>query len=480
MSQELPCPLPQVEDALQPYIHPRHETLRIRKILAERFQAQFRAADQPLNPLSVAFPPPQSDLQLSAEYTGLRRTYFEAVQANQTAQKRCDDLQGELQELRTLQILAGTQRSNAGNSPSESQLGAQSYAILAEQRRRQKELQIILFALDRMDDTEPNPLRRDLHVWLDEKLGEAPAPPPEISGDSDGIAESGAGVQEKVLLLKKEVLAAKKSLDAEAALQAEARRRLADTTSSEVEGRVFALRAARDELITWIEGELAKLAQLEEQSQLSVDHRTPTKHARHESLDGRAKRGSESFPTQDQVQMMYERYIAARTALVGAIEAATSSSKEIALPPQTPAESRLAVSFPSDEAKENRLPPADVLPYVHTLLRAARDERALLQQTSYVRSLLSQKREEAHRIMQKLANESQLVPPDAETALAWADASREAAKRTEDEVMQSIESGAANIEGAKKIVEELDKRKLAFERLGSMLLSLKNLVDDGT
>lgn len=241
---------------------------------------------------------------------------------------------------------------------------------------------------------------------------------------------------------------------------------------------MLALRAARDELITWIEGELAKLAQLEEQSQLSVDHRTPTKHNRHESLDGRGKRGSESIPPQDQVQALYERYIAARSALISGVEAVTTVSNEIVLPSSILSATDLPIS--TLPAKENRIPPTDVLPYVHTLLLAARDERALLQQTSYVRSLLSQKREQAQRIIQKLASESHLVPQDTESALAWTDASREAAMVSEEEVMQSIGAGAANIEGAKKIVEELDKRKLAFERLSSMLLSLKNLVDDTT
>ncbi|KAK8168619.1 hypothetical protein IWX90DRAFT_104315 [Phyllosticta citrichinensis] len=480
MPQELPCPLPQVQEALNPYIRPRHETLRIRKVLAEQFQAHFPATDQLLNPLSAPFPPLQSvDHHLPPEYTGLRKAYFGAVQSKQRAQKRCDDLQSELQEFRTLQIIAKAQRHNAeGNSSEERHSGAQAYAILIEQRRRQKELQILLNALDAMDDTEPNSLRRDLFAWLDETLGEAPIPPPEIGGDLESTSNSGNGVQDEVMPLKKEVLAAKKSLDAEVALQADARRRLADAPSPEVEIQVLALRAARDELIAWIEGELAKLAQLEEQSQLSVDHRTPTKHMRHESLEGRGKRGSESIPPQDQVQVLYERYIAARRALVSGVDAATTFSKEIVLPYSIPSATNLPISTPSAEAKENQVPQSDVLPYVHTLLRAARDERALLQQTSYVRSLLSQKREEAQRIIQKLASESHLVPQDAESALAWADASREAAMKSEEEVMQSIEAGAANIEGAKKIVEELDKRKLAFERLSSMLLSLKNLVED--
>ncbi|KAK7527885.1 uncharacterized protein IWZ02DRAFT_139395 [Phyllosticta citriasiana] len=482
MSQEVPCPLPQVQEALSPYIRPRHETLRIRKILAQQFQAQFPATDQLLNPLSIPFPPPHPvDHQLPPEYTGLRKAYFEAVHSNQAAQKRCDDVQSELQELRTLQIITRAQRNHSeSNASEERQNGAQAYAVLIEKRRRQKELQTLLYALDRMDDTEPNPLRRDLFEWLDEKLGEAPIPPPEIGGDPEGISESSNGVQDKAMLLKKEVLAAKKSLDAESALQAEARRRLADAPSPDVEIQVFALRVARDELIAWIEGELAKLAQLEEQNQLSVDDRTPTKHARHESLDGRGKRGSETISTQDQVQVLYERYVAARSALISVIETVTALSKEIVLPSSTPSEKNLPMSTPPAEAKENRLPPSDVLPYVHTLLRAARDERALLQQTSYVRSLLSQKREEAQRIIHKLASESHLVPQDTETALAWADASRQAAIKSEEEVMQSIEAGAANIEGAKKIVEELDERKLAFERLSSMLLSLKNLVDDTT
>ncbi|KAL0257234.1 hypothetical protein SLS55_008044 [Diplodia seriata] len=394
----LPCPLPQVEEALRPYIQARQETLRIRKTLAQHLQSQ------------------------------MHRT--------------------------------------------ERQHGAESTSPIT--------LQILLDALDRAADAEPddNPLRRDdLRQWVKDRLGDAPVPPPEIAGggntaghDASASAAAAAADQTKehVLRLKKELLLAKQNRDAE--MQRRAAVVQASTESSAlsrgVEAQVRALRAARDELIAWIEAELAKMPEGDE-SILSGSG-TPQRPDRRDDKDTGTDDDADSI--QGQVDALYERYVAARTSLVVAADAAAASAKALNAPSTLPGSNQQSGGDDGESVgqkqQQPRLPPSAALPFIPALLRSANDERVIAQQiATHLRHQIAAAQEEARNTAQRLASESHLVGPDAESGGAWARAAMEATKETDEAISERVRAGEANVAGAKDILSELDRRKEGFRAL---------------
>lgn len=478
----LPCPLPQVDEALRPYIHARQETLRIRKVLAEHLQSQIQqhveqgAESTAITSLTLACSPPsllpETQANAPPELTGLRKRYWEAVQAHQLAKKRRDALHSELDELQ--------QESHNSRSaveprnfppftttapfpaivPESSSQDTQNYIALLHQRRRHAKLQILLDALDRIADTQPNPLQRDVRQWVKDKLGDAPVPPLDMSSGSDGansaaaISSSEDAAKDEVLRLKKELLLAKQSLDAERDRRAAAG---GSQAGQSIEAQVVALRAARDELIAWIESELAKLAEGDE----SVLCATPPRQQHDEAAaDARDDESAKSDrPVQEQVEALYERYVAARASLVAAADTAAAVAKAASSAPSPPQQ-----HAPSSSAAEptQSLPPSAVLPFVPALLQSARDERALVQQSTYLRHRIARAQEEARGTMQRLASESHMVAPGAESGLAWARKAVEAAGEMEGVVVGRLAAGEANVEGARAILGELEARRRVF------------------
>lgn len=95
------CPIPQVEDALSPYIHTRQETHRIRQTLTEYLKKQLQDdSEQPLSHLSLTCPPPSLKANTtSIPSEGLYKQYLEALAAHQRAQERYAAIKEEIHEL---------------------------------------------------------------------------------------------------------------------------------------------------------------------------------------------------------------------------------------------------------------------------------------------------------------------------------------------------------------------------------------------
>lgn len=95
------CPIPQVEDALSPYIHTRQETHRIRQALTEYLKTQLHHdSEQPLSHLSLTCPPPSLKAKTtSIPSDGLYKQYLEALTARRRAQERYAAIKEEIHEL---------------------------------------------------------------------------------------------------------------------------------------------------------------------------------------------------------------------------------------------------------------------------------------------------------------------------------------------------------------------------------------------
>ena len=437
------CPLPQVQEALEPYIHSRQETLKIRQALTKHLKRQFNNGDS-LAHLSVAVPTSSLEVNDSTDLPeGLYTQYLEALNAHRKAKEQYDSVKAEIEELQ--QSSRDRQKGvDLGGS------GIADHITLVKQRQQHRKLEIIQDALMQLEESEPNPSKVDLAEHLKETLGEPPQPPIEVTGhvNSDGK------VDDVVFRLKKELLAAKSQLDRANAEKAAAEDRTKNLPDPSTASHVAALRAARDELIAWIEGELAKISENESEDASGLDVSEDHEAANTEPLSNDAVAAA--------VDDHYERYVEARKALIDQIEAAARQSRTTlpALQPQTTQSTGMKTAV---EAKDVKV--SEVLQYLPSLIAASREEAALLQQSSHLRRQLAIASEETSRMIQRLAGESLLVTPNATGMEAWAKAADDASAKTTTFVQDQVRIGEENVANSRKVLDKMHKRREAAEKL---------------
>ena len=443
------CPLPQVDEALAPYIHTRQETLLIRQVLTKHLRGQLHDEGGLTHFSLVA---PSSSLQAddaSSLPDGLYSQYLEALNAHRRVQEQYDALKAEIRELQQ------THTNQHDNVSSDGSIG--DHIKLLRQRQQHRKLEIIQDALTQLEETEPNATRIDLKAQLNEKLGEPPQPPSVPIEQNNGDST----IDDLVFRLKKELLTAQSHLDHANAAKAEVDSRTKSLPEPSAAAQIAALRAARDELITWIEGELVKIPENENEGDVSDS-----------ALEqGENHQAAETMPLTDeeitaQVYSSYDRYIEARRMLIQQIEA--TSRQASSLPATAPEESysRPGTSTSKDTAgKLSQLQALDILPYLPTLIASSRTESGLLQQSAHLRRQLVLASEETSRTIQRLAGESYLVSPSAASMEAWAKAADDAATKVKGFVEEQVRVGEESVQMAREGLQRIARRKEASERL---------------
>lgn len=337
------------------------------------------------------------------------------------------------------------------------------YIQLLHQRRQHRKLEIIQDAITRLVDSESNPVHVDLKASIKEKLGEPPQSPIPSLDQTDASSK----VSELTFRLKKELLIAKSRLeDAKTAkTTAEAERSMEPPTMLE---KVETLRKARDALIAWVEGELAKIPEIDpDQSQIDMSFME----------DDAQSSTMEDISDEDlasKVEELYHRYTTARENLLENVNATITAST--AKTTQTP--TSLEQTHPShaqsthltnpNNTNENSNPDrlaTKLLPYLPVLSSTQTTSASLQVQTSHLRRQITSSSTETTKVLQRLAGESYLVPQDATSMLAWAKAAEESGENTNQFVLEQVEAGEASISRAKTVLGVLKERK---DALGSM------------
>ncbi|TLD25830.1 hypothetical protein E2P81_ATG09487 [Venturia nashicola] len=279
-------------------------------------------------------------------------------------------------------------------------------------------------------------------------------------------SDADSKVEELTFRLKKELLIAKSRLeDAKTAKStAEAERSMEPPTMLE---KVETLRKARNELIAWVEGELAKIPEADpDQSQFDLsfmedDAQPPTEEISDEELASR-------------VEELYHRYRTAREKLIANVDA-TSAANTPSAATITPAEPiRPSLSHQrtktNDGLSRNMNPDIErlatkLLPYLPVLSSTQTSSASLQAQTSHLRRQLSTSSSETTKILQRLAGESYLVPQDATSMIAWAKAAEETGEQTNQFVREQVEAGEASILRAKTVLGVMRSRKDALSSM---------------
>jgi hypothetical protein len=323
------------------------------------------------------------------------------------------------------------------------------YVHLLRQRRQHKKLEIIQEALTSLLDTEPNPSRVDIKAFLKEELGEPPQAPIPAIDQNDAQSR----VDELTFRLKKELLVAKSRLDEANRAKEEAQKRAAALPAPSLAAKVAALRGARDYMIDWVEGELAKIP----------DNDVDASQADISFADGDTP-SSEELSDEEvtaKVEELYSVYITARERLIANVDATIKLNHDTVHEDPSPPDQRSPTKAPTASVKPIRA--SDILPFLRTLLQNSREESSLLQQTSHLRRQLTLASEETDRTVQRLAGESYLVPQDTMRMDAWAKAADEASTNTDTFVKAQIKDGEESVGSARAILTKIETRRKALQ-----------------
>jgi hypothetical protein len=441
---DLPCPLPQVEEALLPFIKTRQETLVVRQTLSSLLLEQV-GREVPITQLILGAPTPPDLQSRPTKSDGLYRQYSQALAAHRRAQAQYEEVKSDLDYLREQGA------ASRENSARDSDGGPRDYVKLLWQRRQHGKVQIVQTALSRLLEVEAQPAEVDVKSFVREKLG-PPPDPPTMDVDQE---QTESKVESLVFRFKKELIAAKSRVEDANAEKTKAEERVASLPKVPLRAQLLALDRTREELVAWMESELGKISEDSEQSVLETG---PHTHGEGYSKD----------QVDSQVQELYGRYVAARQSLLNNVQAVVHESQ--VSPPKVSHSRRSSVQpLPKNDPAEKALSSADLLPFLPALLQSSRDEAALLQQTTFLRRQLNLASSETKKTVQRLAGESHLVGPDASDTDAWEAAAEESAKKTEAFVKEHVNTGTEALQSGRDALASLQAKRSALAHLKGTL-----------
>jgi hypothetical protein len=436
------CPLPDVEVALAPYIRTRQEALRIRQQLVTYLQSKVTGPEEGTHHVQLAYPATLLQAkEIPAEASDLRKQYLEALDTYNASIRRRDALQAQLVESQ-MEHAESERKRGATDTAIES---AVTYLTLQRQRQVFQKLQVIQNALQQLTESSPDLVRLDLKGLLQENLGDgpiAPSPTPEA-------AAADPHVEKLTLQLKKELIIAKDAVDHSTKQKNPTAPNGTSITSLQAE--IHALERSRDWLITWIEGELAKISG---DSEVADDSRAE------EQQDDDQRPSASSY--HKRIQSLYNGYVECRETYVTIVDAA-SAQISTALGGTTQKAS--SGPSPSEISPEAIISASKILPYIPLFTQGSQEEKELLQHTTHLRRQLATAANETASSLKRLADESHIVTARSDSTRAWSSVAREATTRTEEAVDNHLTDGEKSAALARAILDEHVARSNNFQLL---------------
>ncbi|OLN88594.1 hypothetical protein CCHL11_01829 [Colletotrichum chlorophyti] len=448
----VPKSIQNIQASLEPFIKSREQVAYIRRALALHLQACGRlgSIQSPLSLIDAS-----CTVAPTQEVRGFQKEYLKALDANLKARS-------EYENTRNQATATGSSRSK--NIDTRDQV--EEHVSLVKLRQKQQRLLTVQKYLDLL---LRQPASSQDFIDLDVVFRDSPplpnVPTEVVSGfaASANINNTKTDLNGLAAQLEKVVLKAKLLLQREEQLLAEARRRtepLALQVSDQA--KVHALDATRAELINWIETELSKA------SGESEDHES-SQRKRHAHID-QANIDKELA----EIKEKYTKYTTARKTLLNVVFQQTQ--------PVLKPVGEAAVA-PGD----HDVPPARtahlLIPYLDKLLALSREQKAIITHKSYINTVLAKQAKETRQALDRLADESQLLPGHAMLGAAsstsgfggdfnsavsdkptssahtrpWVFAADSAKIATLEKVAEKIEDGQVALEGSMTALHEIDK-----------------------
>jgi hypothetical protein len=471
--KDLPDSLPKTHHALEPYIKQRPEVTRIRQILAAHLSSHVHQKEgQPIfHPLSLVEASSSAESTLSG-IKGLQREYIRCLRANIKARQEFAKTSKEHQLKPSFDHpRRATQETAEAHDESISTLT--TFVDVVKYQRKYERLRIMQDYVDTVALKSPATTDHLGSGAVLKDIGSLPQVPPEVMGTTKMRQGSEkTDLKELVDQLEKAVLRAKLLLKREQTFLAriKGRNSAPDHASSSPSGRLQALGTTRNELINWIETELAKTGDSSPDSEDATQPKTPGK-------GGKAFIDSELVS----IQRQYSQYSKLRRAL---ILAATGK-----LDQPTP----IAPVHDEDEAAENS---AGASPdamnhimhsYLVEMMSISNEQKVMIQQKSHFTISLAKHLKEAGQGVDRLSEESHLLPahpmpvaashgsgldglasfardmsshekPDSSRrARAWVFAADAARAATKDAVLDKLEKGRVDVRDAQQTLLALQR-----------------------
>ena len=424
------CPLPEVAEALGPFVKPRDEVARIRQELQAYLQKQTQFDDVPLTTVNLGGPSQNAPLQPSAALSGVQKAYLQALRAHATAQAKYDALKTDLTRLTDPTRLSTSSTGVAGVVKASDTVHA-NYIPLLRQREKQRKLQAIERAFSGITIAGKEATTGHIDEIVRQRMGDLPTPPTA----QPPVFNEKADVEARILQLKKAVLATKRRVDESRVTVADLNRHVRSRPETEVAG----LQSALNELTGWMEQQLAIIGDAEKENTSMPPTPMRNGHATPEAA------------SLEYIEAMYEQYLEARRRLTGTVNNPPSLDFVLDV-------NALALSANAAKDDEKRTTPAEVLlPHVHILASTKQEEQSLLQQSAYLRRQISTAETENHRLTVRLADESHLVHPGASKGKDWAEAASEASRATEGFVMRRLQAGETSADAAQRTLEGIER-----------------------
>ncbi|KAF2234965.1 hypothetical protein EV356DRAFT_500878 [Viridothelium virens] len=452
------CPFPAVQEALAPYIHDRSETLRIRKQLDRYLFAPFESNDGSGGAhLAHAFYPQTINARdIPLPISGVRRSYLKALQAHIAAKTKLEELRSDLEELKhgaTHTINRQTDSKRSGS--------IEDYVSLLRLRQRQRRLEVVRNYLATLT-TDTNDMKMGLRNAVKQAIGDHPeAPAPMLNNGNEDVHSD-----ELVTKLKKAVLVAK--CDTDGVRRADdAQKDGTASTKPDIDADIRALRHARDELISWIEEQLAKVP--EETSMHKEDDAVVEK-------DEPAARTITLSDIEDQ----YKSYTSSRESLIRFIESIDNASTSTLLSPSSPTKRtffsrqspKISGTSPTSATRQPIGAPKEpsqavtLLPYIPALTETSRTSQALLSQNAFLRRQLASAEDERKATLERLAQESHLLPSSAQAKVSsWNQAAAGARKEMRDFVNEKVSAGERALTRCIAALNDVDEERRAVGSL---------------
>jgi hypothetical protein len=247
----------------------------------------------------------------------------------------------------------------------------------------------------------------------------------------------------RVVELKKAILKAKSTIES-----CERQDSTAEQQGSET-SELHALQQARNELIGWIEAQLALIG--DAQAEESNDASSLTKSNEDEET------GPIASPAE--ILQLYDRYLEARDALLDTVQQPHDVSP-LAPAPASPKQTRT-----TQDADPATTTATALLPFISPLLATQSAEQALVAQAAYVRRQLAAADSTSEKLLRRHADESHLVHPGASRGRDWARAGEEAGEATRDYVLAKAKAGEIASKEAESMLGRLEGITGGLERL---------------
>lgn len=421
------CPLPEVAEALQPYIKPRGEVLRIRNGLQQHLDQAATKDGSPLTNVNLANPNGDGLGSTSPSMTGVRKAYFKALEAHQAAQDKYDALRADIEQLRRPR-----EPTSSTDKTTSSESSSTEYVALLRQKEKRRKLTVIERALSSIAPDESSSFPPNLEDTIKQKIGELPVPPntqPTLSRDPE--------VEAKIMELKKAVVSTKRRVDQHR--KKNAPRALQSNEPFSAEAEVAGLQQALQELTVWMEDHLTIIAEAEGESQAGANGTDDVQAV------------NEVHATSKDIEALYEQYLEARQKLVQNVNDFSAMD-----PQDNPADNEWLSEMTASRStihtqSSSKTNAAALAPYIATLVAAKQEEQALVQQSSFIRRQITTAEAETARLMQRLADESHLVHPGASKGRDWANAASGAAAATETSSQERLQDGESFATSAKEM-----------------------------